>query len=309
MEPSVNLRKPWMVAVWPGIGHVAINAGYFLMSNLEMAVLAELQVSDLFEVDHVVIDKGILHTGRRPRSRFFYWSNPSQEHDLVIFLGEAQPQLGKHQYCQSIIEFAMRIGVERIYTFAAMATQMHPQHDSRVFFAATNEESLKEIQNQPVQILEEGQISGLNGLLLGVAAEKGLQGGCLLGEMPHVFSQLPFPKASLAVLEVFTSLMGIEVDLTELAGQASQMDDQLGALLSQVEEQLGHPITSSEVEKPVEATAMEKLTPEDHARLDKLFDEAGGDRKKAFELKQELDRLKVFKEFEDRFLDLFKNSN
>jgi len=56
----------------------------------------------------------------------------------------------------------------------------------------------------------------------------------------------------------------------------------------------------------VEATAMEKLTPEDHARLDKLFDEAGGDRKKAFELKQELDRLKVFKEFEDRFLDLFK---
>ena len=30
------------------------------------------------------------------------------------------------------------------------------------------------------------------------------------------------------------------------------------------------------------------------------------DRSRAFELKQELDRLEVFKEYEDRFLDLFK---
>jgi hypothetical protein len=36
---------------------------------------------------------------------------------------------------------------------------------------------------------------------------------------------------------------------------------------------------------------------------------AAKDRSKAFELKQELDRLGVFKEYEDRFLDLFKKSN
>ena len=32
------------------------------------------------------------------------------------------------------------------------------------------------------------------------------------------------------------------------------------------------------------------------------------DRSKAFELKQELDRLGLFKEYEDRFLDLFKKT-
>jgi len=41
-------------------------------------------------------------------------------------------------------------------------------------------------------------------------------------------------------------------------------------------------------------------------RIEKLFDQAAKDRSKAFELKQELDRLGVFKEYEDRFLDLFK---
>jgi len=41
-------------------------------------------------------------------------------------------------------------------------------------------------------------------------------------------------------------------------------------------------------------------------RIEGLFEQAGKDRSKAFELKQELDRLGVFKEHEDRFLDLFK---
>ena len=48
--------------------------------------------------------------------------------------------------------------------------------------------------------MDEGQISGLNGVLLGIAAERGMSGGCLLGEIPSVFSQFPFPKASLEVL-------------------------------------------------------------------------------------------------------------
>ena len=40
--------------------------------------------------------------------------------------------------------------------------------------------------------------------------------------------------------------------------------------------------------------------------LENLFEHAKKDRSKAFELKQELDRLGVFKDYEDRFLDLFK---
>jgi hypothetical protein len=30
------------------------------------------------------------------------------------------------------------LGVERVFTFAAMATQMHPAHESRVFGVATD---------------------------------------------------------------------------------------------------------------------------------------------------------------------------
>ena len=41
-------------------------------------------------------------------------------------------------------------------------------------------------------------------------------------------------------------------------------------------------------------------------RLERLFVRAREDRTQALELKAELDRLGVFKDYEDRFLDLFK---
>ena len=37
-----------------------------------------------------------------------------------------------------------------------------------------------------------------------------------------------------------------------------------------------------------------------------MFEQAALDPAKAFELKRELDRLRVFKDYENRFLDLFR---
>ena len=90
-----------------------------------------------------------------------------------------------------------------------------------------------------MEILEDGHIGGLNGVLLGAAAESGLRGACLLGEMPHIFTQLPYPKAAPAILEVFTTIAGIELDFSELSEQARIMEQQLGELLSRVEKEYG----------------------------------------------------------------------
>ena len=156
-------------------------------------------------------------------------------------------------------------------------------------------------------VIYSGQIGGLNGVLIGAAAESGLQACSLLGEMPHIFAQLPFPKASLAVLEVFTRFAQIDLDLTELAEQAQVMERKLGDLLAQVERTLHEqaPPEESYGATPVEEPE-EKLSPRDRQHIEGLFREARNDRSRAYELKRELDRLDVFRDYEDRFLDLFK---
>ena len=214
MSEQIKLEKLWMVAVWPGIDHVSMSAGYYLMAKLGMQMFAEFRPLDLFDVEHVEVKDGLVHTGRLPRSRLFLWKAPEGRHDIVVFIGEAQPPIGKYSFCRRLIEFARQLGVERVFTFAAMATQMRPAQRSHVFGAATDEATLAELQHLDLQILSEGYIGGLNGVLLGVAAENKMRGVCLLGEMPQVFAQLPYPKASLAVLETFSDISGVELDMT-----------------------------------------------------------------------------------------------
>lgn len=311
MAQTVKLNQPWLVAVWPGMGHVAISAGYFLMAKLGMHGLAEISPRGLFEVDHVEVKDGIIRPGHLPRSRFFVWNDPNSKHDIVVFIGEAQPPAGKQAFCQRLIEFAKQLGVERVFTFAAMATQMHPEHESRVFAAATDEQSLEELKQLGVEVLEEGNISGLNGLLLGVAAEQGLHGYTLLGEMPHMFAQLPFPKASLAVLKVLTKFAGVEIDFAELAEQSKAMEEQLGEVLAQLEQAMGQQgqgegDEEEEAWKTGAEEEEESLSEPDRQKVEQLFEQARQNRAKAFELKGLLDKLDVFAEYEDRFLDLFK---
>jgi proteasome assembly chaperone (PAC2) family protein len=318
------------------MGHVAINAGIYLLAKLGMNALAEFETPDLFDVEQVEVKEGIIQPVRRPRHRLYVWHDPHQRHDLVVFVGEAQPQWGKYAFCRHLMEMARKLNVERVFTFAAMATQMHPQQSSRVFGATTDPAYRDELKQLELHLLQEGHIGGLNGILLAAAAEAQLPGTCLLGEMPHIFAQFPFPKASLAILEVFATIARLDLDLTELQREAERVEEQLGELLARVEEQYrqlrseqeeAEEVDHDEEEESAEVAPAEtasessasseprsetshrrngKLSPADRQHIEQLFTEAAMDRSKAFELKRELDRLGVFKDYEDRFLDLFK---
>jgi hypothetical protein len=84
-------------------------------------------------------------------------------------------------------------------------------------------------------------------------------------------------------------------------------------LLARVEEQYGRQSGMVEDEEEgegyiTETEPEEEAPPVNRGRVEELFDQAAKDRSKAFELKRELDRLGLFKEYEDRFLDLFKKA-
>jgi len=287
------------------MGQVAVNAGIYLLSKLQMTLLTEFDTAELFDAEGVEVKGGLIRAARRPRSRVFLWTDPRRANDLLVFLGEGQPPAGKYAFCRELVRYARDLGVDRVYTFAAMATGMRPENESRVFAAATDADTLTDMGRLDLEVLDDGHIGGLNGLLLGAAADDGLSGACLLGEMPQVFAQLPFPKASLAILDVFAVMSGIDLDLAELGEQAAEVDRQLGELLTRLEDQFREREEDDDDEYPVDPPADEPY-PAVTRKLENLFALATADRSKAFELKQELDRSGRFKEYEDRFLDLFR---
>ena len=307
MEQRAHLNAPWLIAAWPGMGAVAISAGFYLLAKLGMHLLAEFPAREFFDLERVDVKDGLIFTGPLPRSRLFLWQDPRKKHDLIVFIGEAQPPAKGAAFCAKLVGHALHIGIERVFTFAAMATEMRPEHESRVFGAAIDPGTLADFKRLDMHLLAEGQISGLNGVLLGVAADSGMRGGCLLGEMPHVFSQFPFPKAALAVLKSFSALAEISLDFTELQSQARQVEKGLEEFLHRLENSVGSPEAAPiEAEEPEPAKPLPSLSGRDKQHLEELFAIVRKDRSRAYELKQELDRLKVFNAYEDRFLDLFK---
>jgi proteasome assembly chaperone (PAC2) family protein len=329
VSSELRLNNPWFVAVWPGMGHVAVCAGFYLISKLSMDLHKEVNAEGLFDIDHIEIVDGIIQSTEMPRNRYFVYRDPHGKRDGVVFLGEAQPSLHKYAFCNEIIAYAKELGVSEITTFAAMATHMRPEHKSRVFAAATDQSTLDNFIQLEAEVLKEGNISGLNGILLGAAAVAKLQGACFLGEMPSIFHQFPYPKASLNVLKIFCQSVGLTLDTQELEEQARTMDEQLSGWLQRLEKSiqqqregetasdedgLGEDAEESESPEgeefevgPISAGGESHPLSEQHQeRIEMLFHAASTDRAKAYELKRELDRLQVFKQYENRFLDLFR---
>jgi uncharacterized protein len=85
------------------------------------------------------------------------------------------------------------------------------------------------------------------------------------------------------------------------------MQEQLSSAYQQALKALGEAATETAetpAETPPDTPAGNPGMDEEH--IERLFAEASHDRAKAFELKTELDRLGAFRQYEDRFLALFK---
>ncbi len=316
--------RPWLIAAWPGMGNVAVLAAGYLVQELKLASAGELPAGDYFDLAEISVREGLIKPVQFPRGLFFRWKNPGPGRDLIVFLGEAQPSARAYDYAGKLLDMAQTMDVERVITFASMASNMHPSDDPKVTGVATDAQTLAEMRRAEVEPLADGEIGGLNGILLAAAAARGIPGFCLLAEIPYFAAAVPNPKAARVALSVFSVLAGIEVNLEALSKHAQAIDRMLIEALEKMNAQREQGRDTDEDEpddsEPTRPAAPEVQTPSPspaperqldeaaRARLEQLFEEARKDSARTVALKQELDRLGVFKQYENRFLDLFRRA-
>jgi proteasome assembly chaperone (PAC2) family protein len=349
MDQNTNNKpSPWLIAAWPGMGNVAVIAAGYLVHKLGMTQVAELPSREHFDISDVEIKDGIVAPARLPRGAFFRWSNPGGGRDLLVFLGEAQPTAGVYAYANELLEMATGLGAERVVTFASIASGLHPAENPRVLGVTTDADTMAELRRAEVEPLTEGQVGGLNGVLLAAAVERGIPGLCLLAEIPFFAASVPNPKAARAALSVFSVLAGIDVSLEQLNRHAAVIDSALIKAVEDYQRRQAGPRSGEggEGEEGEEEFAAEEADGEassdeagdeasdeaaevgdapvagasdgpdaaskpgfaDRRRIEQLFEEARAEPRRALALKEELDRLGVFKLYEDRFLDLFRRA-
>ena len=230
-EPK--LEKPDMIACWSGIGNIGLIAVDTLRGQLRAEELGEIEPWDFFYPSKVIIKSGVLEDLEFPGNKFYY--KRLGKKDLIFFIGEEQPTNGGKVYAEGmkayqmgnlVLDVAERFGCQRVYTSGAAVALTHHTLKPRVWAVTSSEDLINEVRSYKNTVLmgeiegsgERGSITGLNGLLLGLAKKRGLDAICLMGEIPDYLSGAPFPypRASKSVLETITNFLGIEIDYSAL---------------------------------------------------------------------------------------------
>jgi len=222
-----KLNSPNMVAAWPGISNVSIIVATYLERKLNFKRLGEIEASHFFDPIGVVVRDNVVEAPQFPRSKFYYWKNKGGGSDIILFIGDDQPAAKEYELANCVLDVGLSFQVKRIYTCAAALTRIHHTEQPRVWGVATSQQVAEDLKRY--NLVERGnlQIAGLNGLLLGVAKERGIEGICLLGEVPGYATRIQNPMAALAILEVLAKMLSIEIDTNELAQLANETKERM----------------------------------------------------------------------------------
>lgn len=216
-----------MVAAWPGIGNVSLIVAQYLKDKLPAEEIGEILPFNFFDPIGVVVRDNVIETPQFPESKFYYWQNPSTGKDIVLFIGEEQPGFKGYELAHCVLDVAQKFKVGRIYTCAAAIARIHHTEPPRVWGVATDRKLIPDLKKYEVVLRGDLHIAGLNGLFLGVAKERGMEGVCLLGEVPAYATRIPNPKASLAILQVLTKILIINIDLSGLVTLAKEAEEEM----------------------------------------------------------------------------------
>jgi len=228
-----RLKAPNMLAAWPGVGNVSMIVATYLLRKLDFKELGEIEPSYFFDPVGVVVKDNVVEEPKFPQSQFYYWKNRGEGSDLIMFIGEDQPAAKGYELANCVLDVAEKFKVLRIFTCAAALTRIHHSESPGVLGVATNPSAAAIFKKHNLIHAGNLQIAGLNGLLLGVAKEREIEGICLLGEVPVYATRIQNPMAALAVLEVLTAMLGVKVDLDELAQLALETKQRMKQVASQ----------------------------------------------------------------------------
>ncbi len=281
-----RLERPELIVGWPGIGNIGIVAVDTIREQIQAEEFGEIEAHDFFYPRRVTIKADLLEDLEFPVCKFYY--KRLDKKDLIIFIGEEQPTDSGRMYAEGrkayqmanlVLDVAERFGCPRVYTSGAAVALVHHTLKPRVWAVPNKEELIDELKRYENTVLisevegrgGQGNITGLNGLLLGVAKKRGLAGVCLMGEIPDYLSGAPFPypRASKSVLEVMSSVLGIPFDPSKL----DNMDARVGEIIESIYEQLPEEIRERLEQRKFVAPTPGAITEDDQKWIKEHIDE------------------------------------
>lgn len=327
-KSKVKLKHPVLFCSWPTFGIIGRYIINYLISELHPTVYAEVDLQGYTVPNNAIVENGIIYSLPVIKDKVYYLKRDPE--DLLFFCSDFEPsQSYLTKFATDFLSFLNQTNLATVITFAGIPTNILHLDTPKIYYATTS--SLKAIpyfSKLNLQKLSFGIVEGMNGVILSTAKELGIDGICLFVEIPFYTVDMYNPQCAIKILTLLDELFSFELTYDKVYKDIKLLDERLRTtfsdlnlkaqqLFSQFEQDKQKSKNRQKIIEDIEGNISGITFEELKKRLkfslpqsaknkiNELFKLASENIEYAKQLKEELDRWGVYKEYEDKFLALF----
>jgi uncharacterized protein (TIGR00162 family) len=240
---KIEAKNPVLLTGLPGIGLVGKICVDYLLKQFKAEKIAEI-FSDSFPPSVHTFDSQI----ELIKDELYYCKINNE--DFLFLAGPVQPSLDAslssaqehYEFARAIVEAVAPLGVKEIYTLAGINVgDARMVKEPGIVVAATSKKMIADLKKiGAITQKHDGLISGVAGLLLGIAKEKKIEGACLMGETNASLIYGDHGAAK-KLIEFLVKLFGFNVKMEEIEKESKNIEKAFTQLAKQFEQEEDKP--------------------------------------------------------------------
>jgi proteasome assembly chaperone (PAC2) family protein len=217
---------------WNDAAAAASTALDTVAASLDAEPLAELDPEEYFDFQAtrptIVLSDGQSRRIDWPRNALSAARVPAADRDLVLLDG-TEPNLRWRTFSETVATAAETLGVEMVVTMGALVAEVSHSLPVPITGLASDERLVEELDLTRSNY--EGP-TGIVGVVHDCCRQLGMTSASLWAAVPHYVAAVPNPKAALALLRRLESITGIAVQASDLEGEATSYEEQIGRAIA-----------------------------------------------------------------------------
>jgi predicted ATP-grasp superfamily ATP-dependent carboligase len=230
MAERPSLQRPILICAfrgWNDGGQGASLAVSFLARAWGAERFAEIDPEEFFDFQvtrpQVSLVEGATRRIDWPETTFMHAQIPGLDRDAVLLLG-IEPNMRWRRFTEVIAGLAEDLGVEFVVTLGSLLADVPHTRPAPVTGSASDQELIDRLGLERSRY--EGP-TGIVGVLHDALHRHGISAVMLWAAVPHYVSLAPSPRAALALCDRLGSLLGAQIDTTELEEAAENYAEQV----------------------------------------------------------------------------------
>ncbi|CAB4886901.1 unannotated protein [freshwater metagenome] len=229
-----TLRSPVVVAAftgWNDAGDAASGGVRHLVEQWGATALAEIDPEEFTDFGtirpHVRLSAGLTRSIVWPTVGLWYASTPGA--DVILVLGP-EPAMRWRTFTEQIIGVAQHFKASMVMTLGALLADVPHSRAVQLIGTASDQQMIDRFDLQRSRY--EGP-TGIVGVLHDACSKLDLPSASLWAAVPAYASQVPSPKATMALLDRLGNILGTAMPTARLAAQVQEYEARVSAMVGE----------------------------------------------------------------------------